>query len=74
MLLPLLVFAPMGAGLLAWAAGRLSKPLRSALVILTSVAVLAGTILLRGRETAFTWEGFCGMGIRLRADGFRSLS
>ena len=72
MLLPLLVFAPMGAGLLAWAAGRLSKPLRSALVILTSAAVLAGTILLWGRETAFTWEGFCGMGIRLRADGFRS--
>ncbi len=72
MLLPLLVFAPMLLGPLAYAAGRRSKPLRTALVLLTCAAVFGGTLFLWGGEQTFEWEGFCGMGIHLRADGFRS--
>ena len=72
MLLPLLVFAPMLLGILAYAVGRKSKPLRTVLVILTCAAAFGGTLLLWGEEHVFTWEGFCGMGIHLRADGFRS--
>ena len=72
MVLPLLVFVPMLMGILAYAAGRRSKPLRTALVILTCAAAFGGTLLLWKEEHVFNWEGFCGMGIHLRADGFRS--
>ena len=68
MLLPLLVFAPMLLGPLAYAAGRRSKPLRTALVLLTCAAAFAGTLFLWGGEQTFEWEGFCGMGVHLRAD------
>ena len=72
MLLPILVFAPMLLGVAAFAAGRRSKPLRTALVLFTCGAALCGTLLMWGGEQTFAWEGFCGMGIHLRADGFRS--
>ena len=73
MLLPVLVFVPMLMGVLAFALGRVSKPLRTALVILTCGAVFGGSLLLWQGEQTFVWEGFCGLGIHLRADGFRGL-
>ncbi len=37
------------------------------------LAIAAGLNALKGRELFFELEGFCGMGLRMRADGFRSL-
>ena len=73
MLLPVLVFTPMAMAVLAYAAGRLSRPLRTALVSLTCLGAFSASLFLWHGETVFTWEGFCGLGLHLRADGFRSL-
>ncbi|MBR6955257.1 MAG: NADH dehydrogenase [Clostridia bacterium] len=73
MLLPLLVFAPMALAVLAYAAGRLSRPLRTALVSLTCLGAFCASLFLWRGEAVFVWEGFCGLGLHLRADGFRSL-
>ena len=73
MLLPVLVFAPMGMALIAYLLGRRSRTLRLIAFCLTCAAAFAGTFFLWGKNLSFDWDGFCGMGIRLRADGFRSM-
>lgn len=73
-LLPLLCFGPMGCALLCYLAGRWSRLLRTVLVSATGVIVfgLCVALMLSG-EASFTLEGFCGLGMHLRADGFRSM-
>ncbi|MGN0971113.1 MAG: complex I subunit 5 family protein [Aristaeellaceae bacterium] len=73
-LLPLLCFLPMAAALGCYIAGRCSKPLRDTLVALTGIAVFTLAVLTALQPTlAFSIPGFCGLGLNLRADGFRSL-
>lgn len=73
MLLPCLTFGPMLCALLAYVAGRKSKPARDAVVCATGVAAFAGCLLTWRGDMAFSLPGFCGLGLNLRADGFRSL-
>ena len=73
MLLPVLVFGPMLCAAVSYLIGRRSKPGRDLFVVLTGAAAFALSLTaLRGGQ-AFDWEGFCGLGLHLRADGFRSL-
>lgn len=72
-LLPLLVFGPMVMALACYLAGRRSKLLRDVLVMLTGAAAFAGCLCTLAGEASFTLDGFCGFGLHLRADGFRSL-
>ena len=73
-LLPLLCFLPMASALGCYIAGRFSKPLRDTLVALTGIAVFALAVLTALQPAlSFTIPGFCGLGLNLKADGFRSL-
>ena len=73
-LLPVLCFGPMLAALGCYIAGRKSVPLMNALVSLTGVAVFAVCLGLNfAGEPGFTIEGFCGLGLHLKADGFRAI-
>ena len=73
-LLPLLCFLPMAAALGCYIAGRCSKPLRDTLVALTGIVVFALAVLTAVRPAlSFSIPGFCGLGLNLKADGFRSL-
>ena len=73
-LLPILCFLPMASALGCYIAGRFSKPLRDTLVALTGIAVFALAVLTALQPTlSFSIPGFCGLGLNLRADGFRSL-
>ena len=73
-LLPILCFLPMAAALGCYIAGRFSKPLRDTLVALTGIAVFALAALTAAQPAlSFSIPGFCGLGLNLRADGFRSL-
>ena len=77
-LLPALVFLPMLGALISYLIGRKSKPGRNAFVcvLLTAeclLAVLGIYQAILGRELTFTWEGFAGMGLHFRLDGFRAL-
>jgi len=78
MILPALAFLPMGCALVSYLIGRKSKPARNAFVCcaLTVECLLAAFALIRaaaGQAIAFTWDGFCGMGLHFRLDGFRAL-
>ena len=73
-LLPLLCFLPMAAALGCYIAGRCSKPLRDTLVALTGIVVFALAVLTAVQPAlSFSIPGFCGLGLNLKADGFRSL-
>ena len=77
-LLPALVFLPMLGALISYLIGRKSKPGRNAFVcvLLTAeclLAVLGIYQAILGRELTFTWEGFAGLGLHFRLDGFRAL-
>ena len=73
-LLPLLCFLPMASALGCYIAGRFSKPLRDTLVALTGIAVFALAVLTALQPAlSFSIPGFCGLGLNLKADGFRSL-
>ena len=73
-LLPLLCFGPMLAALGCYLAGRRSVPLMNRLVSLTGIVVFALCLLLNfAGELSFTLKGFCGLGLNLRADGFRAI-
>ncbi|MGN0777864.1 MAG: hypothetical protein ACI4MJ_01830, partial [Aristaeellaceae bacterium] len=73
-LLPLLCFLPMLAALGCYIAGRFSKPLRDTLVAVTGLLVFALAALTAMQpEMSFSIPGFCGLGLNLKADGFRSL-
>ena len=73
MLLCVIVFAPMSAALVSYITGRYSKTARNAVVGATGAAVFALSFFLWGKSCEFAINGFCGLGIRFRADGFRSL-
>ncbi|MBE5804313.1 MAG: sodium:proton antiporter [Clostridiales bacterium] len=53
--------------------GRRSKTGRDVAVGLTGIATFALCVLAWNSEASFTLEGFCGLGLHLRVDGFRSL-
>ena len=73
-LLPLLCFGPMLAALGCYMAGRKSVPLMNALVSLTGVTVFALCLSLNFLgELSCPLDGFCGLGLHLRADGFRAI-
>ena len=64
--------------LISYLIGRKSKPGRNAFVcvLLTAeclLAVLGIYQAILGRELTFTWEGFAGLGLHFRLDGFRAL-
>jgi len=65
----------MVAALGSYLAGRKNKLLRTVLVGASGVVtfLMAFVLLLSRQEAAFTLEGFCGLGLHLKADGFRSL-
>lgn len=69
---------PMLAAPFVWHLGTREKrsSLNSMALVCALELVLAAVVgfeALRGRELSFTLEGFCGQGLRMRADGFRSL-
>ncbi len=78
-LIPVMVFFPMLAAPAVYLIGRRSKRLRDVFAVSVQVLVLipALSMLIRalsGREDIrFDVEGFCMLGLRFRADGFRSL-
>ncbi|MCH5287768.1 MAG: NADH dehydrogenase [Christensenellaceae bacterium] len=62
------------AALGCFLAGRQSVPLMNRLVSLTGVVVFALCLWLNfSGSLSFTLEGFCGLGLHLRADGFRAI-
>ena len=73
MLLPCLCFGPMLLALISYLIGRRSKSGRNAFVALCGAAMFALSLLTWREETVFSLPGFCGLGLNLRADGFRSL-
>ena len=73
-LLPVLIFLPMAMALVAIVAGRVGNALRDAIVSLTGAVIFGLCVLVTvmgGGE--FTVPAFCGFGLTLKADGFRSL-
>ena len=72
-LLPLAVLFPVLMAFVCYAAGRKSKALQDVLVALTGVVSFLLCLMTGGRGAAFCAEGICGLGIHLRADGFRWL-
>ena len=73
MLLPVLCLGPVVLAPLVWLAGRRRDRLRDLLAACVCLAALAGCLFTGSRDIRFDWEGFCGLGLHLRADGFRSL-
>ena len=78
-LLPAAVFLPMAAAPVSYLIGRKSKKARNifamaaqALSLLPALWLLVRA-LSGGDALAFSLEGFCGLGLHFRADGFRSL-
>lgn len=76
--LPMLVFLPMAGAFVSYLIGRKSKGARNAFccALLTAEFLLAVWTLTQaaaGKELAFTWERFCGLGLHFRLDGFRAL-
>ncbi len=78
-LLPAAVFLPMLCAPAAYLIGRKSKKLRdvfaAAVQVLSLVPALALLVraLSGGEDVTWALNGFCGMGLHFRADGFRSL-
>ena len=74
-----LALGPMAGALLSYLIGRKSKDARNlfadGLTILefALAAVLLIGKLAGGADQSFTWEGFCGLGLHLKLDGFRAL-
>ena len=73
MLMPVLIFGPMLCAPAAYVVGRRSAAARSALVAAVCALTLCGTLLLWREETVLEIPAFCGLGLHLRADGFRSM-
>ena len=72
-ILPILAFGPMVMAAVCYLIGRKSKTGRDVAVGLTGIATFALCVLTWNSEAAFAWEGFCGLGLHLKVDGFRSL-
>ena len=78
LILLILAVIPMLCAPLAWALGRRGGQRAIAVMIacaaVETAALIYFTALAAGGNAArLTWEGFLGMGIRMRADGFRAL-
>ena len=73
MLLPLLCFGPMVLAPFVWLAGRKNDRVRDLLAAVICALALGGCLTLLAGEVRFSLDGFCGLGLHLRADGFRSL-
>lgn len=73
LLYPLLCFGPMVMAVVCYGIGRFSKPGRDLAAALTATAAFVGAFALQFLPGSFTWEGFCGLGLHLRAEGFRAL-
>ena len=73
MLLPLLCFGPMMLAPFVWLAGRKNDRVRDLLAAVICALALGGCLTLLSGEVRFSIDGFCGLGLHLRADGFRSL-
>ncbi len=79
LILPSLIVFPMLSAVVSYVIGRHSKKARNIFTCSASLLVFGGTLwlllmALRGEQTLeFHLEGFCGMGMNLKADGFRSL-
>lgn len=77
-LLPVAALLPMLTASFVWHIGtkRKESGLNSMVAVCAlqlMLAVAAGWNALQGQELFFELEGFCGQGLRMRADGFRSL-
>ncbi|MBQ7306551.1 MAG: sodium:proton antiporter, partial [Clostridia bacterium] len=72
-ILPILAFGPMVMAAVCYLIGRKSKTGRDVAVGLTGIATFALCVLTWNSEASFAWEGFCGLGLHLKVDGFRSL-
>ncbi|HSK69609.1 MAG TPA: complex I subunit 5 family protein, partial [Candidatus Limnocylindria bacterium] len=70
-----MIALPFLAALPCWLLGRRSKPAAYAVLILTTAieAALAAALLAYGGEAAMTFPNTLGVGLSLRADGFRAL-
>ena len=78
LLLLILAVVPMLLAPLAWALGRKGGQRAIAVMIACAAVEMAALIYLTalaagGNAARLTWDGFLGMGIRMRADGFRAL-
>ncbi len=78
---PLLLIAalvPILGGPLAWVLGRRQKRGAVLTMIVSSALALAALLWLlvgaaSGADSVFLWDGLCGLGLSMRADGFRAL-
>ena len=73
LLLPMLAFGPMALAIVCYIVGRYNKTARNVCVCATVIAVFAGCAALNFSNGSFSWEGFCGLGLHMKADGFRAL-
>ena len=73
-LLLFLVFMPIFGAFLSYLAGRNSKTLRDHLVLgLTALELLGALSLVFTGELSLVLPDVCGLGLRFRADGFRTV-
>ncbi|MBE5793209.1 MAG: sodium:proton antiporter [Clostridiales bacterium] len=77
-LLPLAALLPMLAAPFVWHLGSKNKQsglngMSLVCLLQLILATVIGFEMLQGKEMAFELAGFCGQGLRMRADGFRSL-
>ena len=73
-LLPVVILLPMLMAAICVLAGRVGNALRDAIVSLTGAVVFALCVYIAVQGGgAFTIPAFCGFGLTLKADGFRSL-
>lgn len=73
LLYPLLCFGPMVLAVVCYVLGRFSKPGRDVTMSLTVTATFVGALAENFHAGSFAWEGFCGLGLHLSADGFRGV-
>ena len=59
--------------LVCYIVGRYSKPVRDNLVAIVGIVTCVACAFLWNQTGSFTLEGFCGLGLHLSVDGFRSL-
>ena len=73
LLYPLLCFGPMVLAVVCYVLGRFSKPGRDVTMSLAVTATFVGALAVNFLPGSFAWEGFCGLGVHLSADGFRGV-